>query len=59
MKPFLITVGIVFGLIVIAHLWRTVVEPELQKDPWFWTLTAVAGALSGWAWLLVWRMRHV
>jgi hypothetical protein len=58
MKAFLIIVGIVFGLIVVAHLMRITVEPEMAKDPWFWALTALAGALSLWAWVLVWRSRR-
>ncbi len=59
MKAFLITVGIVFGLIVVAHFMRIAAEPEMAKEPWFWAITALAGALSVWAWVLVWRMRRV
>jgi hypothetical protein len=58
MKAFLITAGTVFGLLVIAHLMRVSVEPQMARDPWFWATTAVAGALSLWAWLLVWRSRR-
>ena len=59
MKAFLIVVGIVFGLIVVAHIARIVAEPAMGKDPWFLALTVVAGVLSGWAWVLVWRARRV
>jgi len=55
MKPFLVVVGTVFGLIVAAHAARMVVEPHLVRDPWYWLLTIVAGVLSGWAWRLLWR----
>jgi hypothetical protein len=58
MKAFLITAGTVFGLLVIAHLMRVSVEPQMARDPWFWATTAVAGALSLWAWVLVWRLRR-
>jgi hypothetical protein len=56
-KPFLITVGTVFGLIVVAHVARITVEPRLAGDPWFWLMTIVAAALSAWAWRLVWISR--
>ena len=57
MKSFLIVVGAVFGLIVVAHAARMVVEPHLATDPWYWLLTVVAAVLSGWAWRLLWRVR--
>ncbi len=58
MKAFLITSGAVFGLIVVAHLVRVIVEPQMASDPWFWALTVVAGALSFWAWRLAWRLHR-
>ena len=54
MKPFLITAGVVFGLIVIAHIARLLVEPQMGRDPFFWLLTILAAGLSAWAWWLVW-----
>ena len=54
MKPFLMTAGTVFGLIVVAHIARMIVEPHVVHDPWFWLLTVVAAGLSAWAWRLVW-----
>jgi len=57
-KAFLIVAGTVFGLIVIAHIMRMAVEPRMAKEPWFWAITIVAGVLSGWAWVLVWRLRR-
>ena len=58
MKAFLITAGTVFGLIVVVHAIRLVVEPAAIRDPWFWLLTIAAAALSIWAWRLAWRLRH-
>ena len=58
MKAFLITAGTVFGLIVVAHIARITVEPQIAKDPWFWATTVLAGVLSLWAWRLLWRLRH-
>ena len=57
MRAFSITAGTVFGLIVAAHAARLVVEPEKAMDPWFLSMTFVSGALSAWAWFLVWRSR--
>ncbi len=50
MKAYLMTTGSVFGLIVIAHVWRVVAEgPHLTTDPGFILLTAAAAALCLWA----------
>ena len=57
MKWFLVTSGTIFGLIVIAHLFRIAAEPRMAKEPFFWVLTIAAAALSGWAWRLVWTLR--
>ena len=56
MKAYLITTGTVFGLIVLAHVWRVFEEgARLARDPWFILLTIVAAALSFWAWRLLGR----
>jgi hypothetical protein len=45
------TTGAVFGLIVVAHVWRVAVEgPALAKDPVYILLTLAAGALAIWSW---------
>ena len=50
MKAYLITTGAVFGLIVVAHVWRVIEEgPALAKDPFFLALTLAAAALCLWA----------
>jgi hypothetical protein len=54
MKLFLVTVGTIFALIVIAHLARIVAEPAMAHEPWFWLLTIIAAALSAWSWRLWW-----
>ena len=58
MKAYLITTGILFGLIALAHLLRTVAEwSRLEVDPWFLLqgpgLGVVAAALCFWAWRLL------
>ncbi|MEO8193001.1 MAG: hypothetical protein ABI681_04060 [Gemmatimonadales bacterium] len=56
MKAFLLTAGIVFGLIVIAHIWRVAVESTaLAKDPWFILMTLLSAGLSFWAFRLLRR----
>lgn len=53
MKAFLLTAGIAFGLIVVAHVWRVIAESSaLARDPWFILLTLVAAAMSAWAFYL-------
>ena len=50
MKAYVVTSGGVFGLLVVAHIWRVIEEPALAKDPWFILVTLAAAALSVWAW---------
>jgi len=53
-KAYLATTGTVFGLIVVAHVWRAVAEgPAIVKSPVFFLLTIAAAALSVWAWRLL------
>lgn len=50
MKVYVITTGAIFGLIVVAHVWRIVVEgPALAMDPAYILLTVAAGALCFWS----------
>ena len=54
MKAYVMTTGSVFGLIVLAHLWRVIEEgPQLARDPFYILLTAAAAALCLWAWRLL------
>ena len=56
MKAYLVTTGVVFGLITLAHIWRAIAEgPHLVKDPFFILLTMAAAALCLWALRLLWR----
>ena len=57
MRAFLITAGTIFGLIVVAHIARMVAEPARLTDLWFWLLTLIAAALSGWAFYLLRTVR--
>jgi protein-S-isoprenylcysteine O-methyltransferase Ste14 len=58
MKAYLITTGILFGLIALAHLVRTITEwSRVAEEPWFILqgpgLGVLAAALCYWAWRLL------
>jgi len=55
MRVYVITTGVIFGLLVAAHLWRMVAEPHLATDPGYLLITLVAGLLSLWAGLVLRR----
>jgi hypothetical protein len=51
MKAYVMTTGTLFGLLVVAHVWRVIEEGlHLAKDPWFVLITTAAAALCLWAW---------
>jgi hypothetical protein len=52
------TTGVIFTLLVVAHLWRIIAEsPSLATDPGYILITLGAGLLSLWAGRLLWRTR--
>ena len=54
MKAYIMTTGAVFGLLVVAHIWRVIEEgPALAKNPWHIVITVAAAALCFWAWRLL------
>jgi hypothetical protein len=54
MKAYLVTTGIIFAFIGVAHIVRVFAEgPRLAKDPFFILLTLLTFALSVWAWRLL------
>jgi hypothetical protein len=62
-KAYLITTGILFGLLAFAHLLRTIAEwSRLTADPCFILegpgIGVVAAALCFWAWRLVLGSAH-
>ena len=51
MKAYVMTTGVVFGLLTLAHVWRVIEEgPHLASDPFYVVITVAAAALSIWAW---------
>ena len=57
LKAYIITAGIVFGLLTVVHIWRMIVEPHLAADPWFIVATLVSGVLCFSAWRVTRRAR--
>ena len=56
MKAYIVTTGVIFGLITLAHIWRAVEEgPHLATEPVFILLTVAAAGLCLWAFRLLWR----
>ncbi|AHG93467.1 hypothetical protein J421_5932 (plasmid) [Gemmatirosa kalamazoonensis] len=50
MRAYLLVTGVIFGLIVVAHVWRMAAEaPRLASDPGFLALTVLSAVLCGWA----------
>lgn len=51
MKAYVMTTGVVFGVITLAHVLRIIAEgPHLATDPWYVLLTVATGILCLWAW---------
>ncbi len=60
MKAYLITTGLLFAVLALAHLWWTIEKwPRFAAEPWLILegpgIGLVAGALCFWAWRLVRR----
>jgi hypothetical protein len=54
MRTYVMTTGVLFGLVTLAHVWRALVEgPGLATDPWYVLLTVAAAGLCLWAWRLI------
>jgi hypothetical protein len=54
MRAYVMTTGVLFGLITLAHVWRVFEEGrDLATDPSFILLTIAAAALCLWAWRLL------
>jgi hypothetical protein len=59
MKAYIITTGVIFGLLTVAHVVRIVTEDrQLVADPMFVLFTAISAALSVWSWLVLRRSRR-
>jgi hypothetical protein len=57
MRAYVITTGILFGLLTIAHLARMFVEKQFAVDAVYWGITALTAVLCGWAVYVLRRSR--
>ncbi|PYT22411.1 MAG: hypothetical protein DMG57_35520 [Acidobacteria bacterium] len=56
MKAYVVTTGLVFGLLTLVHIWRAIDEgPHLATEPWYVLITIAAAGLCLWAVRLLWR----
>jgi hypothetical protein len=54
MKAYVMTTGVVFGLLTLAHLLRMIAEGRhVATNPLFVLITVAAASLCFWAWRLV------
>jgi hypothetical protein len=55
MKAYLITTGVIFGLLTIIHIWQMFSETGFHgnRDPWFVVITLLSAAFSIWAFQLL------
>ena len=59
MRAYVMTTGVVFALLALAHVWRVFVEGRsLATNPWFIIVTVAATAMSLWAWRLLRPSTH-
>jgi hypothetical protein len=50
MRTYIMTTGIVFGLLTAVHLWRFIDEgAPVARDPWFLLITIASASLCLWA----------
>jgi hypothetical protein len=52
-KAYVMTTGVVFGVLTLAHLWRMIQERQMATEPWYILITVATGVLGIWAWRLV------
>jgi hypothetical protein len=56
MRAYVITTGVVFGLLTVAHIARMIGEnPGLAADPAYLAITAASAALCAWAFVVARR----
>jgi hypothetical protein len=55
MKTYVMTTGVIFGLLALAHVWRFIAEGWQVANPFFIVITIIAAAFALWAWRLARR----
>jgi hypothetical protein len=58
MRAYVLTTGVIFGLLVVAHIWRVFAESaNLATDPFYILITLASAMLTIWAARLLWPSR--
>ena len=55
MRAYILTTGVIFGIVTLAHVWRMIEERQMATEPWYILITVATGALCLWAWQVVRR----
>ena len=56
MRKYVMTTGVIFALLVVAHVWRMFAEStDLARNPEYLVITLLAGLLSAWAFVVLRR----
>ena len=58
MKAYVITTGVIFAVITIAHILRIVAEPRTATEPFFILLKVLSAALCAWGFLVLRRLNR-
>jgi len=58
MRAYIITTGVIFALITIAHVARLATETHVLREPFFLILTLLAAALTVWSVVVFRRVSH-
>lgn len=58
MKAYVMTTGVIFALITIAHIMRIVAEPRVATEPFFIFLTVLSAGLSAWGFFVLRRLNR-
>lgn len=56
MKAYVITTGVIFALVTIAHVARMAVESGVLTEPVYFLLTILSAALTVWAVVVLRRL---
>jgi hypothetical protein len=58
-KAYVMTSGVIFGLITLAHVWRVFEEGlRLATEPWYVLITLAAAGLCLWGWRVLRALRR-
>lgn len=56
MKAYVVTTGVIFALLTVAHVLRMFTEShDLAENFWYVAITLLTAALSAWAWYVLHR----